>query len=404
MNHYLENYCYSLFIFFSLAFSVMLFFRSESSVAKVILSLNFLVMAIILMLSKIISSEDYINYPHLSRILSPLVYLVPPLIYLFHYYLLRPEKKFNYYFLLLGLPFLFQIAEFSNYYFSPVEDKIQELNIINFKKDFLYYSPKYIWINPIYHLRLKIVQYVVYWIFIGKDFIQYLNGVFQRKPQKGAVITYWLLGLFVFRLLSICYFINSYFFHYEPRRYFDGMQFILIADSIYLTMFLLFNPKFFDNLVLSRSAINNSESLSNNKKISLPETNDMRVESIAESSQLEVFNELKEYLKATKYYLDKDCTAENISIKLRIPQRTLSSSVRAITGLSLKDFINKHRIEFIVNEYLKDPLIRAQSMTLIAEMAGFGTRQSLYIACSKLFGDQPKVLFEKAFLDSISVK
>lgn len=290
------------------------------------------------------------------------------------------------------------MLEFSNYYFSPIEEKIQELKLVNLKKDFLYYSPKYIWINPIYHIRGKIIQYVIYGILIGKDLVKYLLGGFQIKPQKGSVIVYWLIGLCIFRLLTISYFLNSYFFDYSPRRHFNGLEFILISDTVYLVLFLFFNPKFFD----SSTWVNGQgkmllESMDKNrnkqKDKSVPEK---EVDAIP--NHIEIFSQLNEFLKSSKYYLDKDCTVEQLSNKLNIPQRVLSNVVRSETSLSLKDFINRYRIEFIIKEYESDPYFREQSMTLIAEIAGFGTRQSLYIACSKLYGCQPKALFEKAII------
>ena len=405
MNYYIENYFYAFFIFLSIIFSLMLLLKSKGSIAYVILSLNFFIVSVILFLSKITGSESLINYPHLSRILSPLVYLIPPLIYLFHYYLLRPQEKFNYYFLLLSIPFLFQIAEFSSFYFSPIEDKIQEIQRINLRKDFLYYSPKYTWIKPIYHVRLKIVQYMFFWALIAKDLYKYFKGKFLIMPTKGSIISYWLIGIFILRFLSICYFFSSYLFHYVPRRQLNGLEFMLIADSIYLAIFLFFNPSFFYNSFFTHDIQDISVAHTPEvESLHLP-TNDLEYKGsdIVENSS-QIFKEFSDFLSSTKIYLEKDCTVESISHAMKISQRTLSQVVRIESGLHVKDFINKCRIEFLIAEYVLDPYLRKQSFTLIAELAGFGTRQSLYNACSKLYGAQPKALFDQALMKANSKK
>ncbi len=63
--------------------------------------------------------------------------------------------------------------------------------------------------------------------------------------------------------------------------------------------------------------------------------------------------------------------------------------------LNYPDFVNSWRINYILEQRKLDESWRTMSQDLLAEQAGFGSRQGLYNAVNKLHGVTPVQLFDK---------
>lgn len=101
------------------------------------------------------------------------------------------------------------------------------------------------------------------------------------------------------------------------------------------------------------------------------------------------------FLVTHKDYLDCEFTVEKLSESLEIPQRIISFAIKNIYEMSVKDYINKRRIDYLIGLVKNNTEIKKYSFDYIGEMIGFRSRQSLYSAISKFYGCTPKELFEQ---------
>ena len=158
MNHIIDAIIL-FFIFFSFAYSAYFFVNGRRILSINLFATYFFTVALILFIFMFFQKDKLLIYPYFFRIISPLIYLLPPLGYLAYYYFFFPQKKFNKLFLLLLLPCLFQYFENLRFYMSDMDIKIREIKMYLETGNLFKYSPQFIWINPLIHVYLKVFMY-----------------------------------------------------------------------------------------------------------------------------------------------------------------------------------------------------------------------------------------------------
>ena len=99
---------------------------------------------------------------------------------------------------------------------------------------------------------------------------------------------------------------------------------------------------------------------------------------------------IENYFQTKEVYLNSKLTAELLGALTGIPHRQISQAIKYKFGLSFRDYLNQYRMSY-VDKLLSDPAFLAKSsVEMIAEAAGFGSRQSFYTVFKKAKGCTPK--------------
>lgn len=101
-----------------------------------------------------------------------------------------------------------------------------------------------------------------------------------------------------------------------------------------------------------------------------------------------LFAKLTEYYENEKPYLNSKLKATEIAKVLQVPQRTISATLKVNGYSSFNNFNNKYRIEE-VKKIFEDPNSEVLKMEVIASQAGFGNKQSFYLAFEEYTGLNP---------------
>lgn len=393
MGSNFQDYLSTITIFFSLVFGVQYAFRNKGVLCLKIIAIQLILIAILLTAFIFLKPSLLIQYPHLFRVASPLIYTLTPTAFLFHYYFLRPEKRFNFCFLLLYIPFCIQIAENFKFYLLPAELKLKEIQLYFQNRDYFYHSSQYVWFPSMWHSYLKILQYVIFGGLMGYDIYLYQSGKLQLKPQKGSLVQRWLYGNFFFRLCTIGFLIYVYIIHFKPTTTTNGVEFALVLEVIFILLFLLFNPSLLDGHYFQEYLLGNVSQ----KKLALQKGDSLTKEVFQThvDEQKRIIYEIERYFARSNDFLQIDFSIEKLAAEINVPQRFVSFSVKQILGMAVKDFVNKKRIEYLIELYQRDPKIQKYSFDYMAELIGFRSRQSLYSSISKFYNCTPKELFEQ---------
>lgn len=101
-----------------------------------------------------------------------------------------------------------------------------------------------------------------------------------------------------------------------------------------------------------------------------------------------LFVKLKKYYEIEKPYLNSKLKASDVAKNLQVPQRTISAILKVNGFSSFNNFNNKYRIEE-VKKIFENPSSEVLKMEVIASQAGFGNKQSFYLAFEEYTGLNP---------------
>jgi len=389
--HQLYDFLLQFFIFFAFIYSIYFFVKGRNILAIRFFSLHFFVIALILTLFIFFHRDNLLKYPYTFRTISPLIYLLPPLGYLSFLYFFFPNKQFNKLHFLFFIPFLFQLLENTQYYFASYEDKINEVKLYIQTGDLFYHSSKFVYLNPLYHVYFKVFLYFLFSSLTIKNLVKFLQGKLVFNPWKSKKITYWILGMIVLRSISNLFLLYRYIINYQPSISPTGLEWLLSIDACFSILFLIFNPDILDFHYLKeyQKSIESSNGSGNSEEDSYQ----IHCENVCK--------EINQILEVDHYFTKSECTVENIYLQSKIPQRVISFSFRQVYGMSIKDFINKKRVDYLIELYKADDLLKKYSLDYLGELAGFHSRQTLYSCTEKFYGCTPKALFDKVSLQEL---
>ncbi len=355
-------------------------FRKGNLVVAKILAVQFLILGYLMVAAYFLMPENIVETPYFFRTLAPLFYVLPPLNFLFLWYLFHPKEKFKRVHLLFFIPFVFQLVENLPFYLSDKATKVQEVKWMLAQGDYFAFSARFMWFDPIYHVYAKLVLYLVFFVAMVYYYLQF------RQEKKQAILFqkggfhYWIIGILVFRFCTLLYIWYTFIYTDEGKASFINTDYLLVAEFVYHILFFVINPKFLDILILA-------ENLRGSEKEEV-------LVSPEEKNQLkELAEKIEDYFKSTEVFLNSQLTAELLGSLTGHPHRMIGQAIRHTYGISFRDYLNKYRIDYI-EEKLSDPSYLAKSsIETIAEAAGFGSRQSFYTAFKKAKGCTPKEYF-----------
>ena len=140
---YLFSIVSSLCVLFGLNF----LFRKGNLIVAKILAIEFLLLGYMVVAAYFLMPVNIIETPYFFRTLAPLFYTIPPLNFLFLWYLFHPSAKFKKSHLLFFLPFLIQLIENTPFYLSDKATKVNEVKWMLAQGDFFAFSDRFMWFD-----------------------------------------------------------------------------------------------------------------------------------------------------------------------------------------------------------------------------------------------------------------
>ena len=373
-------YLFSLVSSLCLLFGLNFLLRKGDLVVAKILAIQFLVMAYVCACAYFLMPENIVDTPYFFRTLAPIYYILPPLNFLFLWYLLHPRAKFNWKHLLFFIPFLLQTIENLPFYLSSRAVKLEEVKWMLAQGDFFAYSPEFMWFDPIIHIYAKVVLYAIFYVAM---FYYYLHF---RRSKKNQILFqhvgfhFWIIGILVFRFCTLFYIWYTFIFIGFGKVSFIQTDYLLIAEFVFHLVFLALNPRFLDVKILTEN-------------LRGPEKQEAVLTNVEENRMTALADKIETYFQTTEVFLNSKLTAELLGALTGIPHRQISQAVKYKFGLSFRDYLNQYRMDY-VDKKLSDPAFLANSsIEVIVEAAGFGSRQSFYTVVKKAKGCTPKEYF-----------
>jgi AraC-like DNA-binding protein len=298
--------------------------------------------------------------------------------------MLYPNRKFRVWQAILFLPFVLHTAEMMPYFFGPVEDKINEINLmfkhkslIDFPGTFSFLSPKTLAIMKVFlSMIYSSTSFVLVILFIQKN-----RGSFKTNKFFFS----WMLSFTVLGLLSIV-FVIAYVLGIIGL---NNLQFSYADLLMHLAAFLnlgivLFRPELLDGVSLESLVMR----LQVEKRQAAPDENSEKLMKYEKNAR-----RLEHYFVTEKSFLMDEVGLEGMAKIMGISSRELSRTVHYMYELSYPDFVNSWRIAYLVEQLKLDVSWRNYSQDVLAEKSGFGSRQGLHNAVTKLYGMSPKAFF-----------
>ncbi|MEN9960375.1 MAG: hypothetical protein RL045_626 [Bacteroidota bacterium] len=373
-------YLFSLVSSLCLLFGLNFLIRKGNLVVAKILAVQFLILAYLVVAAYYLMPEVIVVTPYFYRTSAPLFYILPPLNFMFLWYLLHPRAKFKWIHLIFFLPFLLQLIENTPYYLSSKEVKIEEVKWMLAQGDYFAYNPRFLWFDPYYHVYAKLGMYFVFYIAMVYYYIQFRRDKQNEILFQKGVFHFWIIGILLFRFCTIFYLWYLFIYTDSGKSTFITTDYLLIAEFVFHLFYLAINPKLLDVKILAENLRGPEK-----EEVVLTDEEEVRLKDLAAK--------VDEYFKTTEVFLNSQLTAELLGSLTGQPHRLIGQAIKHTHGISFRDYLNNYRIAYI-EEKLSDPAYLAKSsIETIAEASGFGSRQSFYTAFKKAKGCTPKEYF-----------
>jgi len=246
--------------------------------------------------------------------------------------------------------------------------------------------------NSIFRLLL-LSFYIIYTIIFLIKF-QKNKKKFQNIPRKQYNVIYrWLsilLGLV--SLLTLNFFVLSFcFFYFEESKFKHiviVINFITGASFIFLAFGVLFFPEILyglpnNNVVKSKNNIKINKSITS--KIVANGNQKLEEE---EDPFLLLSERIKDYFNTEKPYLNQNFSIAQIAFKMNVPQNHVLYCINSIYNTKFSQLKTKLRVEQ-TKIFLQKSIHSNITIDGIAELAGFSSRSSFYVAFKEETGITP---------------
>lgn len=384
---YLTIYIFTITSSLCILYGANYLFRKDGTIVNRILAITFLCIGYMITASYFLRPENIIQHPHFYRTVAPVFYLLPVLSYLFVWYILHPKESFKKAHLLLTLPFFLQVLENLKFYLSATEIKVEEIKRMLEAKDYFFYSPDFLWFDPMIHTYFKIGLYGLFLIIMVRDYIK-----FNTLKNGGAIalhqtFDFWIKGLFAFRIFTFIYMVQNYVLKDGAIIQLGNPDYFLIGEFLFQIVYISINPKFLDTVILRSYLMGNI----NENYFS---ENDLLKEKEEIDYLINIADTIENYFVETEVFLNSQLSVELLGSLTGLPHRKISLAIKLKFNLSFRDYLNSYRIEYLENHLINPDTLSKLSFEVISESAGFGTRQSFYSAFKKHRGSTPKEYFK----------
>lgn len=241
---------------------------------------------------------------------------------------------------------VYLVSVLSGYRFAIVHDGKHFVEMSNFSKfNFFVFNP----------LLILVMAYNIIKVLKMPH-----SNLYQLRVKRWSIFLLVLIFGIAFSaiIVTILHYTHIFSTLVDSRWFFIFYRFVLI-------LFILFRPKFIDDvgLTFSINKISNS------------------------NSNISVQN-FEFLFYGNQYFLQPEANLENFSLRLNHTKSEVSDFLKTHTGVSFVELINKNRISYF-KDLLKTKQHESFTIEALSEMSGFNNRQSMYNAFKKHEGCSP---------------
>ena len=378
-------YAFSLVSSLCVLFGVNFLFRKGNLVVAKVLAIQFLLLGYLVVAAFFLLPENIIQTPYFFRTLAPLFYALPPLNFLFMWYLFHPMAKFKRIHLLFFIPLIIQLIENTPFYLSSKQTKIEEIKWMLAQGDYFAFSERFMWFDPIYHVYAKFAMYLIFYLAMVYYYIRFRRAKENQILFQKGIFHFWIIGVLLFRISTLYYIWHTFIFTDNGKTSFLPVDYLLIAEFVFHLFYLAVNPKLLDVKILAEQLKGAEPQPKTEQELIRSEKEDERLLALADK--------IEAYFKTTEVFLNSQLSAELLGSLTGHPHRMIGQAIKLKHNISFRDFLNNYRIAYIEEQMAKPDFLAKSSIEAIAEASGFGSRQSFYTAFRKAKGCTPKEYF-----------
>ena len=325
----------------------------------------------------LVTSGWIIYIPYIYKTAQPINFLIPPLAYLYVRSVLNNEKTFRKIDLIHFLPFVLILINYLPFYLMNYAEKSKLVNLIINNVELNLIQQDGILSEKIQFLRP--LQCLVYIILQWKLILSFeKNNQDLIKESHTRLILNWLKVFSTSIALTVISFIVFIFIFIYGLNNFLQLDDLVFYSSIpvalclfYLSSYLVVNPNVLVGLPYIHY-LKKSENVSNIKLINYEEE----------------ANIILDYFTKNKSYLKQNLTINEISLEVNIPLKLLSFIINQHFKLNFNDFVNKFRIDLVV-ERMQNGDLDKFTLSSISEEAGFSNKTTFLSAFKKIHNCTP---------------
>lgn len=327
------------------------------------------------------AAQGFFQYlPHIARTGVLALLVITPLLFLS---LKRglPNVKLKYQDWLHFVPALLYVVNFLPFFLLPTSEKLELITTSKFTTfDEGWILPKY------FVLYMSLAQILLYLTLTAKEFfLPNLLKTSENKKSKRFIYVYFIyLSLLLFPPIGAIY---SDYSGNDPA---SPVLLTYISSQLIFFLMLLSQPKLIYTSMgkeseqtkeaqkenLEPSLHRNQYELSHNPEVD-PESN-------------RIMRLIIDYFEKEKPYLRFEFDQKELSEKLNLSGYQIRTTLKNTYSISFSDFVNYHRIQFLLKMLDEDPRWRNYTMATLANSIGFKSTNSLYLASKKFIQTTPK--------------
>lgn len=362
------------------AYAFALFLFSKKHVAKSILGIYMINIALEYFLLANLQKFNVIEFKYLFYILTPSITLnTIPLIYLYVRYMTSEKYLITWKSALHLLPsflFLILILLTSTALSSEAKNDLLQGNLERSKETLLFIG---VFALSLIVLFIQIIGYSIH-VFI----LLYKHGsnVENIYSSKDEVSLKWLkIFVIIYFLYSIFEISNLMFFNETLNQ---TIYYSIISLHVFFVGFMGLRQKD----IYNKEAINNENKTNSINSDGEKDEESKKSSFISEELKDEIKQRLEILMKEKKVYLNEELSLYDVSQELEINKNYLSHTINSCYGTNFYNYINSFRINE-AKKMLLDPSYDNLSIEGIAKSVGFKSRGVFYPVFKKITGDTP---------------
>ena len=329
-------------------------------------------------ISYLLVTTGWLTYlPLLYKTAQPVNFLIPPIAYLYVRSILKNEETFSKLDLLHFSPFIFILLNYMPFYFVNIQDKIKlvdhvinnvELNLI--QQDGIV-SEKIQFLRPIQCIIYIFLQWKLILSFErdNKDLI--------KEPHTKLILSWLKTFTFSISITILSFIVFIVIFLYGLN---NGLKLdiLIFYSSIPVALCLFYLSSY---LVINQNVLEGLPYINYLKK---PD----HIDHVKLINYEEEANIILHYFEQKKPYLKQNLSINEVSVEINIPLKLLSFIINQYFKLNFNDFVNKYRVEWIVNRIQNGDLNRF-TLSSISQEAGFSNKTTFLSAFKKVHNCTP---------------
>jgi AraC-like DNA-binding protein len=353
-----------------------------------LMSITFILISYGLFTSFCASQGFFYYLPHLARTGYLVLFSVSPLLYLSLTRGLQnnPLKRMDF---IHFIPSLLYLINYIPFFLLSGEEKITLF------ETFEYTTFDEGWIFPKYFVIILSISQILFYLTLStlKLFLPAWKNKLLPKQEKRFLYTF-----FVYLLLLLFPPVASIITGYTGTYASSPILLTYISSQLIFFLILLSQPKFLYSKRIMETEKSPSFELEK-KEITTVDPNyrqfHLELNTDLDLEYKRIIEEIEVYFENEKPYLTYDFDQKELSEKLNLSGYQVRTALKNSFSISFSDFVNYHRIHYLLAMLEEDPRWKNYTMATLANSIGFKSTNSLYLAFKKVMNTTPKEYIDR---------